>query len=305
MILSVSRRTDIPAYYAEWFCRRLEAGFLLVRNPMNPHQVSRIVLDPTVVDGIVFWSKNPAPLMSRLDRLSDYPFYIQYTLTPYGADLEPHVPPREEAMETFLALADKLGPHRLIWRYDPIIFSPDHTAAYHLRAFEQIARRLSGQTRRCVVSFLDFYPIVHRQIPRAHPLSLDNREELLLSLSERAAYYGMTLTTCAETGSYSLKGIPPGGCIDPGLLGEIGGRPLKAKKASGQRPQCLCCDSIDVGTYSTCRHGCLYCYAEKGLKKINLHDPSSPILGASVGVSDLVSERKMVTFKSNQLSLDF
>ena len=158
MILSVSRRTDIPNYYSQWFYNRIKEGFVYVRNPMNTHQVSRIEITPDVVDCIVFWTKNPEPMMERLEELSAYHYYFQFTLTGYGRDMEPGIPhKREKMIPVFQALSDRIGKEKVIWRYDPIIFSQRYTPEYHLKAFEQIAMALKGFTEKCVISFVDEY----------------------------------------------------------------------------------------------------------------------------------------------------
>ena len=144
MILSVSRRTDIPNYYADWFYNRIKEGFLYVRNPMNYHQVSRIELSPDLVDCIVFWTKNPEPMMARLHELDDYAYYFQFTLTGYGRDIEPNVPHKKDRMiPVFQRLSETIGSSRVVWRYDPILFNDVYTEEYHLRAFERIADALA------------------------------------------------------------------------------------------------------------------------------------------------------------------
>ena len=158
MIISASRRTDIPAYYPAWFCNRIREGFVCVRNPMNFHQVSRISLSPDVVDGIVFWTKNPLPLMSRLEELRAYPFYFQFTLTPYGKDVESVRAQQKRCNPSYLSGAfRRIGPERVIWRYDPILFTDRYTMDYHITFFSQLARRLEGYTHKCIISFVDLY----------------------------------------------------------------------------------------------------------------------------------------------------
>lgn len=158
MILSASRRTDIPNYYSDWFLNRIREGFLYVRNPMNPRQVSRIELSPELVDCIVFWTKNPEPMLKRLGELDTYPYYFQFTLTGYGQDIEPGVPDKRKiVIPTFQQLSTSIGLNRVIWRYDPILFTPMYTPEYHLRAFSYIAEALKGFTNRCVISFVDRY----------------------------------------------------------------------------------------------------------------------------------------------------
>ena len=158
MILSVSRRTDIPNYYSEWFYNRIKEGYLYVRNPMNAHQISKIILSPEVVDCIVFWTKNPEPMFSRLDELDAYQYYFQFTLTGFGNDIECNVPHKKEHMiPVFQKLAKRIGKQKMIWRYDPIIFTDKYTPEYHLKAFRQIAEELNGYTSKCVISFVDIY----------------------------------------------------------------------------------------------------------------------------------------------------
>jgi hypothetical protein len=277
MILSVSRRTDIPAFYAEWFCRRLEAGELQVRNPVNPHQISRLVLNPETVDGLVFWTRNAEPLLSRLPRLEPYPYYFLYTLTPYGEDLEPGLPSLPRRIEVFRNLSRLIGPDRVIWRYDPIILSGDFTADWHLRQFTGLLEALIGFTRRCIVSFLDVYPAVKRNLPWFTDPPPELKRDLVARLALLTARAGVTLSTCAE--GIDCPGVTPGGCVDTALLESIGGRPLRRRRDRGQRKSCLCHESRDVGTYGTCRFGCLYCYADRGRRIPSCQDPDSPLLG--------------------------
>ena len=158
MILSASRRTDIPTFYSEWFFNRIKEGFLYVRNPMNAHQISRIDLSPEVVDCIVFWTKNPIPMLPRLPELDAYKYYFQFTLTGYGKDMETNLPDKKgQLIPAFQELAGKIGKKRVIWRYDPIVFTKKYTPDYHIRAFTQIAEALDGCTEKCVISFVDIY----------------------------------------------------------------------------------------------------------------------------------------------------
>ena len=157
MIVSASRRTDLPAYYADWLCRRFSEGCVLVRNPFRFHQVSRIALTAETVDGIVFWTKNPLPLARRLSVFRDFPYYFQWTLTPYGRDIEPGLPDKSRLLAAFRDLAEAIGPERLVWRYDPVLLSPAWTCARHEETFARFCRALRGASDTCVVSFLDGY----------------------------------------------------------------------------------------------------------------------------------------------------
>ena len=165
VILSVSRRTDIPNYYSEWLARRFREGFLCVRNPMDHYQVSRINLSPEVIDCIVFWTKNPVPMFPYLDEFSRYMYYFQFTLTGYGREIEPGLPDKKKVLiPAFRELADRIGKERMVWRYDPVFLSDRYTLDYHVKAFAQIAEALAGKTQRVVISFLDDYDKTKRNM---------------------------------------------------------------------------------------------------------------------------------------------
>ncbi len=293
MIISASRRTDIPACYADWFLRRIAQGEVLVRNPMRFHQVSRISLRPQDVDFIVFWSKNPAPLLPRLEELADYDYGFLYTITGYGATLEPGVPSADEAVRTFRRLSDKLGPHRVKWRYDPILAHPAWTVADHRRNFEALARALSGAAQRCVISFLDAYRTGAGALRRAQVTVPDAAMVSALApcLVETATRFGMTVEACAEPQDLARHGILPGHCIDPSFTGVVSGG-----KDRNQRPGCGCQPSVDIGAYRCCPHQCVYCYANHGASRLAenlaLHDPASALLLGALQPDDVVIGRK-------------
>lgn len=310
MIISASRRTDIPAFYADWFFSRLQEGYLLTRNPMNPRQVSRISLSPDLLDGIVFWTKNPLPMLGRLDELGNIPYYFQFTLNVYDRDVERNIPSKNDILlPAFQALSNKIGSERVIWRYDPILLNNRYTIAYHLHYFEVLASRLSGYTNRCTVSFLDRYD---KTVRNTRSLSLIPETEaqqhrMIKCMASIANKYHMTLTTCAEMGDFSRYGVVHGSCIDKALLEKIGGFPLSAGKDHGQRPQCGCVESIDIGAYNTCGNGCLYCYANYSETAVQTgllgHDPRSPLLTGTLRPEDKVTERKLISLRKNQLTL--
>lgn len=310
MILSVSRRTDIPNYYSGWFLNRLREGFLYVRNPMNPHQISRIELSPEVVDCIVFWTKNPEPMLERLGELDSYPYYFQFTLTGYGQDIEPGVPDkRENVIPTFQRLSKTIDPSRVIWRYDPILFTSVYTPEYHLRAFACIAEALKGYTNRCIISFVDRYAKNSKSLKQlgAYDLQQQELEAFASRLSLIAAENGMTVASCAEMMNLAHCGIEHSSCIDRKLIEEIIGCPLKAGKDKNQRPECGCAESVEVGTYDTCKNGCQYCYANSSRKQVICisqdYDLGSPLLCGRIAVGDKVTERKVTSLRDNQLNL--
>jgi DNA repair photolyase len=293
MIISASRRTDLPAFYAQWFMNRLEAGYCLAPNPFNPRQVGRISLLPESVDAIVFWSKNPAPLLRFLPRIEDmgYRFYFLFTVNDYPRPLEPNLPPLAERIATFNELSERIGPRRVIWRYDPIILSNRTDASYHCKAFDGLCRQLSGRTKRVITSIITWYRKTLRNLaplenegyafdkdPRENP----ETEKLLAHMAESAAEHGMELFACAEQRDYTPLGIKPSRCIDAGLISELWGIPVSAKKDPGQREHCCCAQSRDIGMTDTCPHGCPYCYAtmnpEIALRRYKAHDPGSTAL---------------------------
>jgi DNA repair photolyase len=306
MIISASRRTDIPAFFSDWFYNRIAEGHLLVRNPINRHLVNRVNLSPEVVDCIVFWSKNPYRMMDRLQRLRDYIFYFQYTLTGYGQRLEPNVPSWLESVAVFRVLSEIIGKDRIIWRYDPIILSEQFNIMYHADRFEQIARQLSGKTRQCVISFVDMYKKSKRNMASLPVIEIQVEQviEVAVILSKISSEYGIELTSCAETVDLEQYGINHGKCIDNNIIEEICGFALDLDKDPTQRSECGCVASVDIGTYNTCAHECLYCYANYNhnlvLRNYAIHDPRSPLLFGEIGPGDKIYERKMVSCKKLQ-----
>ncbi|MEE9913167.1 MAG: DUF1848 domain-containing protein [Deltaproteobacteria bacterium] len=284
MIISCSRRSDIPAFYSDWFFHRLSSGYVQVRNPMNPKQVRRISLAPADVDCLVFWTKDPAPMRNRLQLLKDFPFYFQFTLTPYCQDIEPHLPPKAEIVNTFLKLSETIGAESMIWRYDPILLSQSLTVDYHLNHFDELARRLSGYTDTCVISFLDMYRHIRSRMADLSVRPPDKSEMHLLAkqFARIARGHGMCMATCAEKIDLSDLGIEHGQCIDNRLISKLTGAKLNMAKDKYQREGCGCVASVDIGEYNTCRHGCCYCYANVSQKKIeinrSLHYTQSPLL---------------------------
>ena len=310
MIISASRRTDIPAYYSEWFWNRLREGYVLVRNPMNPHRVSRIALSSDVVDGIVFWTKNPIPMMDKLDALRDYPYYIQFTLTPYEKDVECALPPKREVLIPALRrLSERIGKERIVWRYDPILLNDRYTVDHHIRTFRSMCDSLSGYTDACTISFLDLYRNMRGRIDPLgiRPPTAGQADEIACRFAEIAREYDLLINTCAEDGDYSRWGIGHGACIDADRLSRIGGVPLKVGRDKNQRSSCGCAESIDIGTYHTCANGCVYCYANHSqsltARSIAAYDPSSPLLCGKITAEDVISEREMKSCRVEQMAL--
>ena len=310
MIISASRRTDIPTYYSEWFFNRLREGYVLVRNPMNARQISRISLSPEAVDGIVFWTKNPVPMLSRLGELEPYPYYFQFTLTAYGRDVEPNLPGKNGVLiPAFQELSRMAGRERVVWRYDPIFLSDRYTVDYHCRYFRVLAAKLGEYTEKCTVSFLDFYRSTARNMRSLHirEMTAAQQREMMEQFSEIAGEYGLYIDTCSEAISLDDLGISHASCVDRERLERIGGYRLNVGRDRNQRKECGCAASVDIGAYDTCGNGCLYCYATdsppRAAERVRAHRPDSPILFGTVGPEDVIREREAVSLREQQLSL--
>lgn len=310
MIISASRRTDIPARYSEWFYQRLKEKYVLVRHPRNRHQISKINLSPDVVDGIVFWTKNPIPMLSRLAELENYPYYFQFTLTAYGKDVEPDIPSKNNRLiPAFQQLSKTIGREKVVWRYDPIFFNDSYTIEYHCKYFSVLAGKLGDYTEKCTVSFLDLYNHTIRNMKQLNIRQDTDKQrlELMQRFSETAHKYGFYIDTCCESGEFAKLEIPHAHCIDRERFERIGHYKLDIEKDKNQRLSCGCIASIDIGAYDTCTNGCLYCYANSSkstaMRNTNTHHPLSPILFGETESNDMVKERNIQTCVDSQLSL--
>ena len=313
MIISASRRTDIPSYYSEWFFNRIKEKYVYVRNPINIRQVSKINLSAEFVDCIVFWSKNPEPMIDKLGLLKNYKYYFQFTLTSYGHDIEKNIPlKREKIFDTFKRLSDEIGSKKVIWRYDPIIITDKYTLDYHIKYFEKIAKTLNGYTERCIISFMDIYSKVKRNMKeiKFYDINKDNESIIGLSkhISEVGKNYDIKIETCAEEIELKDFGIEHAKCIDDKLISEIIGYDINAKKDKNQRLPCGCIESFDIGAYNTCLSKCLYCYANYSYSKIEKmtrnYDKNSSILCDSILNGDKIIEKKPYIFKKEQAILN-
>lgn len=309
MILSVSRRTDIPAFYSEWFYQRIREGFVCVRNPMNVHQISRIRLSPEVVDCIVFWTKNAAPMLNKLDGLKEYDYYFQFTVNNYGKEAEPHVPELSGRLETFMRLSEQIGRERVIWRYDPFLFSDKYTPEFHLKSFEKIASALETYTEKCVFSFVDVYPSKNSRNLKGLNFRQPSFEELDCfagELSHIGKSHGLVLATCAEVIDLAKHGIGHNSCIDKELIERITGEALDVG-SDGQREHCRCVKCDDIGAYDTCPHGCIYCYANFHPNitsdRRKAYDVHSPLLCGHIKKTDKITERPVKSYKQGYKQL--
>jgi len=311
MIVSASRRTDIPSHYSDWFYNRIKEGFVLVRNPLNFHQISKIILTPEAVDGIVFWTKNPIPMLDRLEELKEYMYYFQFTITPYGKEVEPNLPPKNDTIiSAFKRLSDKIGADRVVWRYDPILINIRYQNDYHIKAFGKIAAELHDYTRKVTISFIDVdYRGVKRNIKELELLPFPTmiQEKLSSQLADIARSYGLLIDTCAERIDLQQHGIEHARCIDDRLFTKLLGCPLKIDKDKTQRLECGCVSSIDIGMYNTCKNGCRYCYANYDrntmIENFAKHNPLSPLISGEVGDGDKIYDRDVKSCRDSQMRL--
>lgn len=274
-----------------------------MRNPMNARQVSRFPIDTSVVDCIVFWTKNPKPMLKRLNELEKYRYYFQFTLNNYGADTEPRVPDVEERLETFAELSGRIGKGRVIWRYDPIVFTQKYTPDYHLKNAEMISKRLAPFTEKCVISFVDIYTSKNSSNLSSlgmRQLSDNEMNDFLGEFSRIVRANDLAISTCAERIDASRFGIEHNCCIDGTLIERITGCKLNTKP-DGQREYCGCIKCGDIGSYDTCPHACVYCYANyrPGIvtEKSARYDPDSPLLCDAIMPNDRITDRPVKSLK--------
>ncbi|NDJ77896.1 MAG: DUF1848 domain-containing protein [Chloroflexi bacterium] len=282
-IISASRRTDIPAFYMPWFMNRLIAGFASYPNPVSGQTVT-VGLQPDDVHSIVFWSKHYAPFLPHIDELGEhgYRFVCHYTITGAPRTLEPHVPCWEHAVQIFRELADRTSPQQVLWRFDPILVTPELDAVFYRDRFQEIAAALAGSTTRCYFSFATFYGKVARRLAhsriQAIDLPLAAKQALVADLVEIAAAHGITLFACCQPELLN-EHIQPTRCVDGELLAALFPDRPPITRAAPSREGCGCMVSRDIGMYDTCPYGCVYCYATNNpaaaLARHRAHDPQA------------------------------
>ncbi|NOY59121.1 MAG: DUF1848 domain-containing protein [Calditrichaeota bacterium] len=290
MIISASRRTDIPAFYSTWFINRIRAGFCEVKNPFNSRQTSRVSLLPQDVDVIVFWTRNALPLMQYLDELDrlGYSYYFLYTVTPYEHDLDGKNPSLQKRIDGFIKLARKIGRDKVHWRYDPIVIGSKHDLQYHEEQFFQLTEKLHDFTESVIISFVDYYKKTLRNMAGLDEDFVQNPEELpgfgsfVRNLVGIAKSANLQIFSCAETRDLQKFGVRPGKCIDDKLIRDVFGKVVSSRKDPGQRKECHCVVSKDIGAYDSCLYDCRYCYASSNLgageKRFLRHDSNSASL---------------------------
>ncbi|MGN1373818.1 MAG: DUF1848 domain-containing protein [Bacilli bacterium] len=293
MILNVSGRTDIVAFYTPWFMNRYKEGYLDVRNPFNSKLVSRINFSN--VDLILFCTKNPLPIIDRIKEI-DKPIIFHVTLTPYKKDIEPYVIDKRLVIEGIKRLSGILGSDNVVVRYDPIFLSDSYTLMYHIRAFDKMCKLLKGYVKKVVVSFLDDYKNVRYNMRylRLRAFTEEDYKQIGLNFSRSALENGMSVQTCFEERNLVNYGFTRGECLSLSLAEKITGKKPKKWKARGKKG-CNCAEMVDVGVYNTCKHFCKYCYANYDEKMVNdntlRHDVNSSLLIGRIDIDDVIKPR--------------
>ena len=295
MILNVSGRTDIVAFYTDWFMNRYKEGFFDVRNPFYKQQVSRIFLDD--VDAILFCTKNPMPIIPYLKEINK-PILFHVTVTPYKKDIEPGVPDKRKIIEAVKELSRIVGIDNLYIRYDPIFISDNYNIEYHIKAFKHLCEILNGYIKHFIVSFIDDYKNVRNNYKflKLKDFKESDYEAIGINFSKIAETNGMTVQTCFEEKNLVEYGFIKADCIGKELAQRLTGKTKFKKWKARSGGKCNCVEMVDVGVYNTCRHFCKYCYAnydEKIVKdNIKLHDKNSSLLIGKIGVNDIIKIRK-------------
>lgn len=304
MILNTGLRTDIPGFFSEWFYNRIDEGFVYVRNPYAKNHVYSYKLDPELIDCIIFTTKNPRPMFRNLEKIDKFNQYWHVTITPYGKEIEPNVPPVDEVIDSFKFLSERLGKEKVTLRYDPIFISEKYSLEKHIESFDYILDSLSDYTTEAIISFIDLYEKTKRNFPNAKEVTQDERLRIGEEFAKIGEKYNIKVKTCVEGTELERFGIDSSGCMTKEVIEKAINKNLNIPKQKARNGECYCLLNNDIGEYNTCDHGCLYCYANsnKRLVKRNLklHDPKSPLLIGQIKEDDIIIERKQESCISNE-----
>ena len=309
MIINTGCRTDIPAFYAKWLMNRIREGYVLVRNPYNPNQVTKYNLSPEVVDCLAFCTKNPEPMLSYLDELDKYKQYWFVTITPYGKDIEPNVPEKQKVIESFKKLSNHIGVDSIGWRYDPIFIGNGFDVSKHIECFENISRELKGYTHNCTISFLDLYEKVKRNAPNIKPPTKEEQMEIAKAFGKIGKENDMVIHACCEKTYLSQYGLQCNGCMSQEIVEKAIKKALQPPKRKNLRQECNCLMGNDIGAYNTCGHLCKYCYANANkqsvIENMKKHDDNSPFLIGRSEPGDKITEAKQKNWKVENEQISF
>ena len=295
MILNVSGRTDIVAFYSDWFMNRLKEGFIDVRNPFNPKLVSRINIED--VDLIFFCTKNPIPILDKIKDINKK-VYFHVTLTPYKKDIEPNLPPKKEIIEAIKKLSNIIGKDNIVIRYDPVFLNDNYTLEYHKKAFEKVCSLLDGYVSKILISFIDTYKNVEKNMSvlKIKDFKEEDYKEIGTSFSKSAKDHGIVVHTCFEKRDLTEHGFIKEECMSRELAFKLTGNIYKKKWTARKEKLCNCIEMVDIGYYNSCRHFCKYCYANYDEKRVNdnfkKHNPKSSLLIGELQKDDVIKVRK-------------
>lgn len=301
MILNTGARTDTVQYFSHWLLKRFEEGFVYTRNPLFPNKVTRYELSPDKIDVVMFCSKNYAPILPRIQEItSKYRTYFHYTITAYGKDIEPGVPPIEESVKTLAELSKIVGRQKIAWRYDPVLLTQKYTVERHAQTFRWLCGQLAPYIDRCIFSFVEIYKKLQVNMPELIPFSESDMNILAEILGKTAKEFGIRIQTCGTNGDFSRFGIEKSGCATLEILGNANNCGFRNLKHKGLRTGCHCIESRDIGAYDTCLNGCKYCYANKNPQKAfenyKFHNPESPILLGEIKPADTIIRGNQQSF---------
>jgi hypothetical protein len=308
MLINSGMRTDIPAYFSEWFYNRIREGYVLTRNPYYPEQVTRYRLTPDVVDCLGFCTKNPEPMLERIHELDAFRQFWFVTITPYGKEMEPYVPDKEQVMDSFIRLSEIVGIASVGWRYDPIFLTEKYDVAFHIDSFEKMAEKLSGYVDQCVISFIDLYEKTKRNFPQARAVGRSDREIIGREFARIGRKYGIQIRSCCEGTELARFGVDVSGCMTKEVVERAIGIGLDVPRGQkAPRDACDCFLGNDIGMYNTCGHGCVYCYAnydrETVVRNMRLHNPKSPFLIGEKQEGDRIHEARQKSYINGQMTL--
>ncbi len=310
MIINTGSRTDTVQYYTEWLLKRFEEGFVYSRNPLFPDKVTKYELNPDVVDCIIFCSKNYEPILPYIKGITEkFNTYFHYTITAYDKDIEPNVPDIEKSIETLIKLSELVGRQRIAWRYDPILLTEKYTKILHYKTFNHIAEKISPYIDRCIFSFVEMYKKLETNMPEIILLTPKDKTEIARNIGAIAKKHNMIIQTCATDENYEQYGILTSGCLTADILGRANNVKFKKLKHSGNRKNCNCMESRNIGDYDTCPNGCKYCYANQNpqIAKLNYekHNPNSPLILGDLQETDEIIQGSQKSFliKYEQKSL--
>ena len=294
MILNVSGRTDIVAFYTEWFMNRYKEGYVMVRNPFNYHLVNEIYFED--VDLIVFCTKNPLPIIDRIKKI-DKPILFHITITPYNKDIEPNVIDKRDIIEGVKELSKIIGIDNIYIRYDPIFLSDKYNVDYHIRAFDKLCKNLNGYVNKIIVSFMDEYKNVrsNKNILKYRAFTREDYKKIGEAFSKSAYDNGMSVQTCFEDEDLTEYGFVKGECLSHELAYILTGKKFKSSNVRKEK-KCECVQMVDIGDYNSCMHMCKYCYANYDEKAVSnnfeRHDDNSSLLIGSIQRDDVIKVRK-------------